>query len=236
MHDLQLTIFYTVALRGELRVLPYLFTLIKDQKAITPGYCVLVDLGESCRMDWPLCRHTEGRALLVALDAMGYDAFNLMRSDPLARDPNTLIKLRDTVITPALLLGENQLLTKKPTYFSDPTGEGARAQFRLHNGLPPELPAEEGVIQIALQQGVPLSSRVEDSCLILEDTRESRIPELGKVVLHVEKGALSLVSQERLAIPVGSRPDASISSVVELVESEASQSAEKRHMGKNNTR
>jgi hypothetical protein len=72
-----LNLLYTYDIRGELRLLPRLYTFIKSLRASLEGSCYLVDLGNSCAPDvWP-CNVTEGRATLVALDAMGYAVANV---------------------------------------------------------------------------------------------------------------------------------------------------------------
>jgi hypothetical protein len=73
-----LTIFYTSRLRGDLALLPRLYTFLR---ALRERHAVhrllLLDLGESCDPAvWP-CGLTGGRSMLIALDAMGYDAANV---------------------------------------------------------------------------------------------------------------------------------------------------------------
>jgi len=99
----RLTILYTACLRGRIDTLPRLFSLIKRERSsawAAGAATILIDLGESCLPgDW-LCDATSGRALLVALDALGYDAFFLDQADPLASDRVTLGKLLSVVVTP----------------------------------------------------------------------------------------------------------------------------------------
>jgi len=220
----EFTVFYTVSLRAELRVLPYLQTLIAQERARSKGPTLLVDLGESCRADWPICRATEGRAALVAMDGMGYDAFYLSQEEPLARDNMTLGKLRDTVLTAVLLPGEAVTLRKK-------LGEEQYVNVRIAGGE--VLDASDADLTLLLSRGLPLASRVTESgAILIEDRREARIPELGRVDIRVTETddgrAVEIINQTRLAIPAGIRPDASILSVVEFVESEAAQAARRR--------
>lgn len=216
MTDLPVTIFYTVSLRGELRLLPYLFSHIKQQRATTAGVTLLVDLGESCRMDWPICRLTEGRALLVAMDSMGYDAYHLPPDEPMMADMTTQAKLRNTVLGAVLGVGESKIVTKK-------IAEEQYIQVRLAGGdIPPEsLP--EMPLTIQLHRGLPLASRVIDpTTVLIEDQRQDRISPLGRVDLRLnrERQEVELLDVQRLPIPTGIMPEPSISSVVEFVESE----------------
>lgn len=71
------TIFYTQNLRGQLDVLPRLATLLNQQRAsVTDGLRFVLDMGGSCEASVPVCQVTEGRAALMVLDAIGYDAAN----------------------------------------------------------------------------------------------------------------------------------------------------------------
>ena len=72
-----ITVLYTHNLRGDLDLLPRLFTFIQKLRTGIARKSVLVDLGESCAPEvWP-CAITGGRSTLLALDAMGYDAANV---------------------------------------------------------------------------------------------------------------------------------------------------------------
>jgi hypothetical protein len=69
-----LTILYTGGLRGDLELLPRLFTFIRQLKAAETGRILLIDAGEACIPIVWHCDGTGGRSMLVALDSMGYDA------------------------------------------------------------------------------------------------------------------------------------------------------------------
>jgi hypothetical protein len=69
-----LTILYTGGLRGDLELLPRLFTFIRQLKAAESGRVLLIDAGEACLPIVWHCDGTGGRSMLVALDSMGYDA------------------------------------------------------------------------------------------------------------------------------------------------------------------
>lgn len=95
-----LTVLYTHNLRGDLELLPRLYTLLLRLRSAAPGPCVLVDLGASCAPDvWP-CDVTGGRSTLFVLDAMNYQAARV--SDVLSPErveqvaPQTMMALIDT--------------------------------------------------------------------------------------------------------------------------------------------
>ncbi|MFQ3567002.1 MAG: hypothetical protein SNJ59_08370 [Aggregatilineales bacterium] len=72
-----LTILYTSRLRGDLALLPRLYTFLRALREQHVDRSLLLDLGESCDPSvWP-CHLTGGRSTLIALDAMGYDAANV---------------------------------------------------------------------------------------------------------------------------------------------------------------
>jgi hypothetical protein len=71
-------VLYTAGLRGDLELLPRLFTFLRDLRARAEGSQVLlVDLGASFAPDVWHCEVTGGRSMLVALDGMGYHAANV---------------------------------------------------------------------------------------------------------------------------------------------------------------
>jgi hypothetical protein len=71
------TVLYTHHIRGDLDMLPRMFTFIRRLRGeLAEGRVVLVDLGASCVPEvWP-CAITQGRSTLLVLDAMGYHAAN----------------------------------------------------------------------------------------------------------------------------------------------------------------
>lgn len=94
MEEPLIVILHTHGIGGRLAILPRLYTLIKRVRARADAPHYLVDSGESCAPDvWP-CDVTGGRAVLIALDAMGYDAAYV---DGTLDDAN-YSKLADTVM------------------------------------------------------------------------------------------------------------------------------------------
>jgi len=76
--ETSLTFIYTHNLRGELALLPRMYTFIRRLRGeLAAGQTLFVDLGASCEPAvWP-CGITQGRSTLIVLDAMGYHAANV---------------------------------------------------------------------------------------------------------------------------------------------------------------
>ncbi len=74
---MNVTVLYTAFLDGDLDLLPRLATLMR-QHAAKPGAgrVVRLDLGGACSTANWHCAASEGRSMLLALDAIGYDAAN----------------------------------------------------------------------------------------------------------------------------------------------------------------
>jgi len=72
-----ITILYTQNIRGAFGLLPRLSTLIRRLRRAAAGEVLLLDMGNSCADSVPLCAQTQGRAVLILLDAMTYDAANV---------------------------------------------------------------------------------------------------------------------------------------------------------------
>ncbi len=109
---LKLTVLYTYGLRGDLDVLPRLYTLIRQLRALNSqeavkvchddpappiGRILLLDLGDSCAPDVWHCAVSGGLSMPLAFDGMGYHAANVsISSDARARVSElTQLKLID---------------------------------------------------------------------------------------------------------------------------------------------
>jgi hypothetical protein len=91
----QVSIPYTHNLRGDLDLLPRLYTFIREHRRgdlVGRPYnekFLLLDLGDSCSPDVWHCEVTGGRSTLLVLDAMGYHAANANHLAPEDRDKLT---------------------------------------------------------------------------------------------------------------------------------------------------
>lgn len=72
----EITLLYTANMRGDIALLPRLYTFIKRLRMIDSRMSALIDLGDVCAPDVWHCEATGGRSMLVAMDAMGYTALN----------------------------------------------------------------------------------------------------------------------------------------------------------------
>ena len=73
---LSLTLLYTANIRGDLSMLPRMYTFLQRLKPAARQGTLLLDLGEACADTAWHCRETGGRSAVIVLDGMGYDAAN----------------------------------------------------------------------------------------------------------------------------------------------------------------
>jgi hypothetical protein len=81
----ELTLLYTHQLRGQIALLPRLYTFIKGLRGDTPKAAPLIDLGDACAATAWHCAATGGRSMLVAMDSLGYAAINASGLDTAER-------------------------------------------------------------------------------------------------------------------------------------------------------
>lgn len=74
---LNLTLLYTAGIRGDLALLPRLYTFLQRLKPPGDRACLLLDLGKACSDAIWHCRATGNRSALIVLDGMGYHAANI---------------------------------------------------------------------------------------------------------------------------------------------------------------
>ncbi len=74
---LNLTLFYTANIGGDLGLLPRLYTYLQNLQAGERQGKLLLDLGNSCADAVWHCRATGGRSTLMVLDGMGFDVANV---------------------------------------------------------------------------------------------------------------------------------------------------------------
>ena len=75
--SLSLNLLYTANLRGDIALLPRLFTCLQRLKASLEGTTLMLDLGGACADEAWHCRDTGGRSMYIVLDGMGYHAANI---------------------------------------------------------------------------------------------------------------------------------------------------------------
>lgn len=212
--DTPVTLLYTHNLRGDLDLLPRLYTFIRHLKALRVDddddvmLCavqpqarrtLLLDLGGSCAPDAWHCAATEGRSMLIALDAMGYDAANITgQLAPEVRD-----KLRETV--------QMALIDTNERWESN----GVIASI-TH-------PSDSGGLHIVCQPAATL--RLEGRALY---PRALSAGQVGVAHLSFSVGMPYLISEHVFTMPPDTRPDPTIMGAVEFVTSEARYYQKKR--------
>jgi hypothetical protein len=221
-----LTLLYTAALAGQLELLPRLFTRIEQERAAIGGNVLLVDLGESCRAGAWICEATQGRGMLVAMDAMGYDAFHIGPRDALYTQPELVERIRQIILTP---------LAAGP--WMAPISRG-KLKLLLVNALNMTAIATAQDAQVDLIVGLRLgdSAQVEASwrdphrLLLLDGGLTESGPVLGRldIVLMPESPYIGIMNQTTLALSHDLIPNPTITGVVEFVQSEAHYAERKR--------
>lgn len=192
-----LTIFYTGNLRGDLALLPHLYTFLQQLKRQQTTPPLLLDLGAACVPEVWHCAATGGRSVPMVLDGMGYHAANVQGM--FAEDSRDKLK---NLVSMALV-------------------DDAHA-WRLH--LPPV--RDDGIV-ISTQPSPALrlcivlrpaeKTSLEDKTLHLGAVNAG---EVGSVIVNLADEP-TLISQQIHLMPANTPADITIVAAVELVESEA---------------
>ncbi len=208
------TLLYTTALAGRLSLLPQLLTRIRQERTTVgpDGITLLVDLGRSCVPGGWLCDMTEGRGMLVAMDAMGYDAFHLGPQDMLYTRPMQVQQLRGVIQTQLAAGPWIAKVSRRDMTFA----------FASRLGVP---------VDADLTTILRLSDTPQAEALWQESRRIVLLdagwldpePLLGRldIALTPEPPYIRVMNQARLTLPPDTLPDPTITSVIEFVESEA---------------
>ncbi len=93
----RLTLLYTANLRGDVALLPRLFSLIRREQRAADAPALLIDLGDTCAVESWLCRATMGRAPVLVLDSMGYDGVVIGGPERAPIPPSALRRLAGEV-------------------------------------------------------------------------------------------------------------------------------------------
>jgi hypothetical protein len=218
-----LVILYTAALNGRLEFLPKLMTRIRQERAAALGPTVLVDLGKSCAAGTWICDTTDGRGMLVAMDAMGYDAFHIGSADPLYTQPGIVQGLRSVLNTPIAAGPWDGVSRRKGLVIS----LSARVDQRPQLAEPADLHI---VLQLGKYERADVDFDGQTRLLMLDGGWTDNEILLGKldVALLPDDPYIRVVSQSRLDLPTNLMPDPSITGIIEFVESEAHQAERKR--------
>ena len=195
---LSLRLLYTSNLRGDIALLPRLYTFLQRLKTGDSRDTLLLDLGNACNdLVWH-CQQTGGRSMLIVLDGMGYHAANIDGAlDALNRE--RLAKQ----VTLALVDRTNdwrlRLQAKDDRYITatvNPNEDAPSLQVCL-------APAED--------------CHVDGNVLYLRELQNGQV---GSVIFDIGKSPRILAATIR-DLPPDTPPNPSIAGAVEFVESEA---------------
>jgi hypothetical protein len=219
--DTAITLIYTAALEGRIALLPTLFTRIKQERH-PDQISLLVDLGRSCATDTWICEATEGRGMLVAMDAMGYDAFHIGPQDALYTQPALVQQIRQIIATP---------LAAGP-WLGKVTRKGLTFVFANAAALSPRTETADLTIGLRLSDEARLEVTADPRkrILWLDGGRPTQTPLIGRVDVCLLPDApfIEITDHKLLDLPDDLPPDPTISGAIEFVESEARYALKKR--------
>ena len=192
-----LTIFYTANLRGDLALLPRLYTFLRQLQRQHTGRAVLLDAGAACDEAAWHCAATGGRSALLVLDAMGYDAANVcgfLSSEGRARLAGNLMRM--------MILCEGETWARDDVVVTT-TDQPAPQPHALH---------------IVLNSHPTL--RMEHNRLYLASVQAGQVG-IVQVGDAADNGRLTILHQEIAAMPASALPDPTIAGTVDFVLDEA---------------
>ncbi len=224
-----LHILYTANLRGKLELLPRLHTFIKQLKALPivdesdvmlcavqppiPPRTVLLDLGNACDSAVWHCAATEGRSMLIALDAMGYDAANVRGM----LSVESRARLKDNLMAMALVGDtETDANNRVPTNHVDLVGTLLWASA-LHSIR------DEGH-EITISLAASSRTHLKDAIVFLADIQAGQI---GMAQITHNNNHLALQAHAIFDLPPDTPPDPTIAGTVEFILGEANRYRQK---------
>jgi hypothetical protein len=195
------TLLVTANLKGDLVLLPRLFTLIQRERRAAHGPVFLLDLGDTCALEAWVCRATQGRAPLIVLDGMGYDAALLGGPEGISIPVPSLQQLLGTVMMRFVVWGRVATLTKRGITLALASGDAV-------------LPADHPGIRVDRSTGtLPASG---EPGVTLGDVAQGSIARVEMVWPEWTVQEARLVS-----VQSDTPPDPTIGAIVEFVENEA---------------
>jgi hypothetical protein len=204
---LNLTLLYTANIRGNIHMLPRLYTFMQTLKPAERQGTLIVDLGNSCADDVWHCTITQGRSTLIVLDGMGYHAAN--SADSLDTDQREKVA---NIVTMGLVDEAHSW-----AYYIPPVTDET-IQATLHPT------ATSHRIQICLSPAE--STTIDGNILYLADIPSKHI---GKVQIDLDPSP-TLIHHDIHVLPDHTPPNPTIVASVEFVESEA-RYFQKKHSG-----
>lgn len=203
-----ITVLYTANLAGNLDLLPRLHTFIRQLKAqpiesedevrlcaLEPvtQRTLLLDLGGACAPEVWHCAATEGRSMLLALDAMGYDALRV------ALSAESRARLDANFLRAALVDAEHPLIHDRIAVTADDKTPLTTHDLHIVLGMHEQTHLSAKKVRLASVQ----------------------VGQIGVVQLSAENGVIVLQAHEIATLPPGMPVDPTIAATVDYVVSEA---------------
>lgn len=207
---MNLRILYTANLGGNIEQFPRLHSFIRYLKALpldegdevmlcavqpVQARWLMLDLGNACAPDVWHCGATDGRSMLIALDAMGYNAANV--ANALTDESRERLKAN---------LLDMHLVNVGTPWLDDTIG--------VYANLPPTVTASALNIILTPAQ----KTFLDGSRLHLANVRGDQI---GAVVISMDGNIPNLLTHTIYDLPSTTQPDATISAAVDFILSEA---------------
>ncbi len=199
---LSLSLIYSANLRGDIALLPRLFTFLQRLKQAAGPDSLILDLGKSCDGAVWHCRQTAGRSMLIALDGMGYHAANVAE----ALDATNRKQVAEQV-TMALVDRANPWRYRLPQFADASEDAGIRLTI-----MPSAMPAR---LQICLAPAE--RTRLDGHVLYLQNVCAGQV---GTVSVDL-RGSPRIRHRAIQDLPPDTPPNPSIAGAIEFIESEA---------------
>jgi 2',3'-cyclic-nucleotide 2'-phosphodiesterase (5'-nucleotidase family) len=202
------TLLYTANLRGDLALLPRLFTMIQHERRASEGLVLLLDLGDTCSVESWVCQATQGRAPFLVLDGMGYDAVLIGGPEKVPIPPPSLRMVAASMVMAVVVWNRARPLTRRGITVTIAPGAAP---------LPDRSPA------IRVDRSTQALPDAHDPVVTLGDVAHGHLArvDLAWPEWTVQAARLLAVSPD---VPA----DPTIAALVEFVESEARHYAQNR--------
>lgn len=195
---LNLTILYTSNIRGDIHMLPRLYTFMQTLKPDERQGTLLLDLGNACAEDVWHCEVTRGRSTLIVLDGMGYHCANV-ELDPISR-----AKTEEVVTMGLAYKGHDWAYHIPPV-----TDDSIRVAVD---------PSVDEILRLQIDLTPDAQTHIEHGILRLQDVNAGQI---GLVLIDLNTTTATITSATVHDLPAGTPPNPSIVASVEFVEEEA---------------
>ncbi len=195
---LSLSLLYSANLRGDIALLPRLFTFMRRLKPEEGLGSLILDLGKACDDAAPHCQQTGGRSMLIALDGMGYHAANIEG----ALDARNR-RLVDQQVTMALVDSAKDWRYRLPPF------ENTGIQLTLKPN------SRSARLQICLAPDE--RTRLDGNVLFLRDVSAGQVGTVSVDLRRSPRVTDSAIHE----LPPDTPPNPSIAGAIEFIESEA---------------